>query len=97
MSPLLAQSGHLAAEFRCPLLGVKRTLIGHGLMSAFDPKRISQTMLLSGLVAGHILLSSYRTPTPVTRPHMCSQHRTERFGVARQPAGTAPKQGNVYC
>jgi hypothetical protein len=27
MSPLLAQSGHFAAEFRCPLLGVKRTLI----------------------------------------------------------------------
>src|SRR5262249_53355428 len=25
MSPLLAQSGHLAAEFRCPLSGVKRT------------------------------------------------------------------------
>jgi len=27
------------SQFRCPLLGVKRTLIGHGLMSAFDPKR----------------------------------------------------------
>ena len=28
MSPLLAQSGHHAAEFQCPLLGVKQTLIG---------------------------------------------------------------------
>jgi hypothetical protein len=27
MSPLLAQSGHHAAEFQCPLLGVKQTLI----------------------------------------------------------------------
>src|SRR5262249_31983315 len=26
MSPLLAQSGHFATEFQCPLLGVKRTL-----------------------------------------------------------------------
>jgi hypothetical protein len=26
MSPVLAQSGHHAAEFQCPLLGVKRTL-----------------------------------------------------------------------
>jgi hypothetical protein len=24
----MAQSGHRAAEFQCPLLGVKRTLIG---------------------------------------------------------------------
>ena len=32
--PLLAQSGHSATEFRCPLLGVKRTLIGNAAMSA---------------------------------------------------------------
>ena len=38
---LLAQSGHFAAEFRCPLLGVKRTLVGDAAMSAFDPKRTS--------------------------------------------------------
>jgi hypothetical protein len=37
--PLLAQSGHRAAEFQCPLLGVKRTLVGGAAMSAFDPKR----------------------------------------------------------
>src|SRR5215469_11404929 len=41
MSPLLAQSGHCAAEFRCPLLGVKRTLPNRPPMSAFDPKRTS--------------------------------------------------------
>jgi hypothetical protein len=35
----LAQSGHFAIEFRCPLLGVKRTLVGDAAMSAFDPKR----------------------------------------------------------
>ena len=27
--PLLAQSGHLAIEFQCPLLGVKRTSLRH--------------------------------------------------------------------
>jgi len=27
------------AESQCPLLGVKRTLIGSAAMSAFDPKR----------------------------------------------------------
>src|SRR6516225_3509449 len=37
--PLLAQSGRYAGEFRCPLLGVKRTSIERALMSAFDPKR----------------------------------------------------------
>ena len=35
----LAQSGHFAAEFPCPLSGVKRTLVGGAAMSAFDPKR----------------------------------------------------------
>src|SRR6516165_5380011 len=34
-----AQSGHSATEFQCPLLGVKRTLLGGAPMSAFDPKR----------------------------------------------------------
>src|SRR5215472_6191523 len=39
MSPQLAQGGHCTVEFRCPLLGVKRTLVGGATMSAFDPKR----------------------------------------------------------
>src|SRR6516165_7197785 len=34
---LLAQSGHRTAEFRCPLLGVKRILVRRQGMSAFDP------------------------------------------------------------
>src|SRR6516164_1990603 len=58
----------------------------------------------NGLVAGHFLLSSYRMPTSIFRPkfwnyrpHMCSQHRTEGFGVTRQSAGAAPKHGNVRC
>jgi len=38
-SPLLAQSGHHAAEFQCLLLGVKRTSEECPAMSAFDPKR----------------------------------------------------------
>ena len=33
------KSGHSTTEFRCPLLGVKRTLHGLVAMSAFDPKR----------------------------------------------------------
>jgi hypothetical protein len=36
MCPLLAQSGHLAAEFQCPLLGVKRTSGGGGSMPGND-------------------------------------------------------------
>jgi hypothetical protein len=39
MSPLLAQSGHPTIARQCPLLGVKRTLVGDAAMSAFDPKR----------------------------------------------------------
>jgi hypothetical protein len=41
LCPLLAQSGHFAAEFQCPLLGVKRTSAKHAGMSANDPKRTS--------------------------------------------------------
>src|SRR6516165_2794724 len=41
MSPLLAQSGHFATEFQCPLLGVKRTWVAPSPMSAFDPKQTS--------------------------------------------------------
>ena len=37
--PLLAHSGHPDALNQCPLLGVKRTSLGHASMSAFDPKR----------------------------------------------------------
>ena len=36
---LLAQSRHDVAEFQCPLLGVKRTLVSHSAMSAFDPSQ----------------------------------------------------------
>src|SRR5262249_41144452 len=35
--PLLAQSGHAAHPDECPLLGVKRTSLGHSEMSSFDP------------------------------------------------------------
>ena len=36
---LLAQSGHASRAPQCLLLGVKRTLVSHSAMSAFDPKR----------------------------------------------------------
>src|SRR5215471_4907728 len=36
---VLAQSGHSSSRQQCPLLGVKRTLLGGAAMSAFDPKR----------------------------------------------------------
>ena len=35
-----------AGQFRCPLLGVKRTLRGRPRMSAFDPKRKSDVLNL---------------------------------------------------
>ena len=44
MSLLLAQSGHPDRLTRCPLLGVKRTLVSHSAMSAFDPKRTSAAL-----------------------------------------------------
>ena len=43
--PLLAQSGHLDTLNQCLLLGVKRTLVLHSAMSAFDPKRTSEAHL----------------------------------------------------
>ena len=47
MRLLLAQSGHSATEFQCPLLEVKRTSARHCEMSAFDPKRTLYFVLLS--------------------------------------------------
>jgi len=44
-SLLLAQSGHSVTEFRCPLLGVKRTLVGDAAMSAFDPTESPSCLL----------------------------------------------------
>jgi hypothetical protein len=35
----MAQSGHAELHCTCPLLGVKRTYLGHREMSANDPKR----------------------------------------------------------
>ena len=43
---LLAQSGHSTVEFRCPLLGVKRTLTGRPSVSASDPKRTVKCLAL---------------------------------------------------
>jgi hypothetical protein len=41
MSLLLAQSGNDDGARRCPLLGVKRTLLGRAAMSAIYPKPTS--------------------------------------------------------
>ena len=45
----MAQGRHCTTEFRCPLLGVKRTLIGRAPMSAFDPKADIPTLNYSTL------------------------------------------------
>ena len=47
MSLFLAQSGHHDRAETCPLSGVKRTLIGHTAMSAYDPKRTSTGILMA--------------------------------------------------
>ena len=46
----MAQSGRGDRPQRCPLLGVKRTSLGHASMSAFDPKRTSIVCLLPIMV-----------------------------------------------
>src|SRR6516165_6715332 len=48
--PLLAQSGHHAAEFQCLLLGVKRTSSQLTSMSVIDPKRTLTTASSGGLL-----------------------------------------------
>src|SRR5262249_24513861 len=45
--PLLALSGHGDRVQRCPLLGVKRTLLAGAPMSAFDPKRTLRSLVTS--------------------------------------------------
>ena len=61
MSPLVAQSGLLDARNRCLLSGVKQTLIGCAVMSAFDPLRtlrlrFSKPVVQNGLVLHRIEL-----------------------------------------
>ena len=59
--PLLAQSGHAATEFQCPLLGVKRTLVGDVAMSAFDPKQTIWIRLMVAITPGESHCSSSST------------------------------------
>src|SRR6516165_2553516 len=64
--PLLAPSGHRVGEFQCPLLGVKRTSLGHASMSAFDPKRTLEGLesrLLGNLAYDAILALVSRVST----------------------------------
>ena len=55
--PLLAQSGHRAAEFQCLLLGVKRTFLQLAWMSAFDPKRTWAEVFSSASLSRYDALS----------------------------------------
>src|SRR5262249_36194303 len=82
---LLAQSGHSVTEFRCPLLGVKRTLIGSASMSAFDPKR---TFLLRGLFGREVCPLSARADIyfplyvpPLRRAAQSADQLLEGIGV----------------
>jgi hypothetical protein len=54
--PLLAQSGHPKSLQECPLLAVKRTLIGRAAMSAYDPKRTS-ALIVAPSVCSRIIHS----------------------------------------
>ena len=56
MSPF-GTKRHPAALNQCRLLGVKRTLIGHAAMSAFDPKRTSPDWQLRCAASRHCGLS----------------------------------------
>ena len=46
----MAQSGHCHRAERCPLSGVKRTLIRPAPMSAFDPKRTELAALAPDVI-----------------------------------------------
>src|SRR6516165_4914675 len=72
---LLAQSGHLDTLNQCPLSGVKRTLLGHCGMSAFDPKRTSPAC---GGNATHTLLLRLTVSFPTYR--FCARDSVTREG-----------------
>jgi hypothetical protein len=50
----MAQSGHADRTYECPLLGVKRTSVGHAVLSAFDPKRPFGLLRPKGTVARQV-------------------------------------------
>ena len=74
--PLLAQSGHPELHRTCPLLGVKRTWRFALQMSAFDPKRTSRPVSVSGqlcrfsLAPGSKVLGFMRSGKRGLRGHM---------------------------
>src|SRR5262245_59099700 len=81
--PLLAQSGHHATEFPCPLLGVERTSLGHSEMSAFDPKRTFGPDQ-AGIRTGKIGLAGGRWKTV----NLCSRsHRADGTSLSSAPGG----------
>jgi hypothetical protein len=84
MSLLVAQSGHCHRAERRPLLGVKRTLLGHCGMSAYDPNRPIREadILLTCELPSQVLESGRYDPHGPRNVH--GQYKTF-FGVCPAP------------
>src|SRR5262249_11846215 len=94
----MAQSGHLAAEFQCPLLGVKRTSYGRAPMSAFDPKRTlaasSPTPFQRARLPVRCLVLSFGGGNEATRVHFVDRRR--RGGVAARGARATTREDAAH-
>src|SRR6516165_342165 len=84
--PLLAQSRHPASEFRCPLLGVKRTSVATSPMSAFDPKRTLAVKICCDAQADHHARMQWHVTLGLGATHVAAgiryTSRWHRGGVA---------------
>src|SRR5262249_4123039 len=99
MSPLLAQSGHHAAEFRCLLLGVKRTSARHSFNGRGSVKKAaSKKIANTGGITFLRFQNWVRGCHPVHMPFCRS--RRERvafvfFNTARRAMPEGPSVQNV--
>src|SRR6516165_3641623 len=89
--PLLAQSGHRAAELQCPLLGVKRTLLGGARIT-----RLRKPPTVRNIPRSSVEGKS----SPLARAHWClwpPEPRRDEFDAAALREGVSRLSRNPHA
>jgi len=98
--PLMAQSGHVATEFQCPLLGVKQTFLQLGARPrrdrfSFLPRSVGLRDGRNHPIKAHLHLARQVTKTGQSRP-ACIPERSLAAKLARFCIQYLPLGGRGY-